>query len=273
MQTPRLPFARHIIRPALASALLIALAASSNVISARPAPNPPAPGFNAVGSDSKAIALADAVMEALGGRTAWDQTRFVTWRFFGGRRHVWDKFTGRLRFEDKDTIVLMNLESEHGRAWEAGTEVTDSAALTALLLKTKGAWINDSYWLLMPYKLKDSGVTLKYLGTKADASGTACEVLELTFENVGRTPQNKYHIFVDAVTHLVTEWIYWKDATVDEPRSLGPWRNWQRFGAIMLTADHGERQHSEIAVFDSLPDSVFEVPEPFVVANHAASVP
>ncbi|MEJ2086172.1 MAG: hypothetical protein P8Y44_10915, partial [Acidobacteriota bacterium] len=50
--------------------------------------NPPAPGFNAEASDDEAIVIADQVMEALGGRKAWDDTRYLTWNFFGRRRHV-----------------------------------------------------------------------------------------------------------------------------------------------------------------------------------------
>ena len=39
------------------------------------AENPPAPGFDLAGSDPRAIAVADQVMERMGGREAWDRTR------------------------------------------------------------------------------------------------------------------------------------------------------------------------------------------------------
>ncbi|WP_221032331.1 hypothetical protein [Actomonas aquatica] len=226
------------------------------------ASNPPAAGFNLAGSDAQAIAIADATMEAMGGREAWDMTRHLTWRFFGGRRHVWDKFTNNHRFENGDLTVLMNLDSEQGRAWRAGTEITDAAELQEVLQKTKSAWINDSYWLVMPYKLKDSGVTLTYVGEQPNSAGAPCDVLQLTFANVGRTPDNKYHVFVDQQTHLVSEWTIWFDAAKDEPRSLGPWTDWQRFGDILLAPGHGERSHTEIGVFDELPASVYTAPIP-----------
>ncbi len=231
-------------------------------------PNPPAPEFNLAGSDPRAVAVADQVMTALGGRKAWDETHYITWRFFGGRRHVWDKYTGRLRYEDKGLVVLMNLNTTSGRAWQDGVEITNADSLADMLRRAQGAWVNDSYWLLMPYKLKDSGVTLLDLGVGQDSQGNACDVLQLTFKNVGLTPDNKYHILVDRSTHLVSEWTYWKDAAVDEPRSLGPWRDWQRYGKIMLAPNHGERQHTEIGVFRTLPDHVFETPAPFVLADY-----
>ena len=45
----------------------------------------------------------------------------------------------------------------------------------------------------MPFKLKNSGVTLKYLGdTTATKDGKPADVLQLTFEGMGVTPDNKH---------------------------------------------------------------------------------
>ena len=236
--------------------------------------NPAAEGFDAAGSDAKAIEIADAVMAAMGGRKAWDDTRYLTWKFFGRRLHVWDKATGNIRVESEDRnskkhrVVLMNIHTKEGRVWEEGEEITEAEEAKKGLRGGEGAWINDSYWLLMPYKLKDSGVTLKYLGEKADPEGNECEVLELTFEGVGRTPQNKYNVFVDKASNLVCHWVIWRDKAVDESRSLGPWNNWRKFGKIMLTDDHGERKHTDVAVLDSLPETVFTDPAPFKLEAH-----
>lgn len=46
----------------------------------------------------------------------------------------------------------------------------------------------------MPYKLKDSGVTLKYKGEGQTEEGEPAQVLVLTFKDVGVTPQNKYEV-------------------------------------------------------------------------------
>lgn len=256
--------------PHLQLAMVLSFALASQVA----AGNPPAEGFDAAGSDARAVEIADEVMTALGGRAAWDRTRYLTWRFFGRRLHVWDKHTGNIRVEWKDRrsekpyVALMNLHSKKGRAWEEGVEVTETEALDAALRRAEGAWINDAYWLVMPYKLKDSGVTLKYLGERADEAGALCEVLELTFKEVGRTPQNKYHVFVDKTSRLVTHWDYWKDKSIDESRSLGPWQKWRTFGEIMLTDDHGGRKHTDVAVLSRLPASVFTDPTPFVLSEH-----
>lgn len=224
--------------------------------------NPPAPGFNAAGSDAKALALADEVMQKLGGRANWDNTRYVRWRFFGRRLHVWDKWTGNLRVERTDETVLMNLNTKQGRAWKNGEEVTHPDSLAKSLKGGYEAWVNDSYWVFMPYKLKDSGVTLKYMGEGKMADSSAAEILQLTFENVGVTPQNKYLVYVDKNTKLVSHWDYFTNANDEQPRVSNVWGNWQQYGRIMLSDDRGRGKHTELAAFDALPASVFENPAP-----------
>ena len=53
--------------------------------------NPPADGFNSAQSDIEAVEIADQVMMAMGGRAAWDATRYLAWDFFGARKLIWDK--------------------------------------------------------------------------------------------------------------------------------------------------------------------------------------
>ena len=83
--------------------LLLLLSSFFFILSCNPAPpseavkdeavlgNPPAEGFNAAASDDKAIALADQVMEKMGGRKNWDNTRYLHWNFFGRRTLLWIK--------------------------------------------------------------------------------------------------------------------------------------------------------------------------------------
>ena len=237
---------------------------------APPAPaaevNPPAPGFDAAGSDARAIEVADATMAAMGGRQAWDHTRYVAWNFFGFRFHVWDKTTGDIRVEmpgpegHGSIVVSMNLGTRQGRAWADGLAVTDPAALEEHLKQAYEAWINDSYWLFMPYKLKDSGVTLRYAGEAAMTDGRPSDVLELTFHDVGVTPQNKYRVYVARDSGLVEQWDYYAVASDAEPKFQVPWHGWTRQGAILLSGDRGKRQITEISVHDELPRSVFESP-------------
>lgn len=224
--------------------------------------NPPADGFNSAGSDARAIEVADAVMRKMGGRENWDRTRYLTWKFFGRRMHVWDRRTGDVRVEEADRVTLMNVHSREGRVWRAGAEIAEPDSLKKYLDRGYRAWINDSYWLVMPFKLKDSGVTLKYAGEGKTENGRDAHVLTLTFENVGVTPQNKYDVYVDKERMLVEQWAFYRKVSDPEPRFVGPWTDWVPHGRILLSANRGRTSHTDVAVFDDLPRAVFVSPEP-----------
>lgn len=246
--------------------LLAALTACSQDSNAREAAAPN-PKLATVDADPDALKLATQVMDRMGGRKAWDATHFIAWKFFGGHRHVWDKWSGDLRLEDKKSVVLMNLNTGAGRAFEDGVEVADATKRSEALENCNKKWINDSYWMFMPYKLLDPGVHLRSKGAGELAGGRAADVLELTFDKVGLTPQNRYLAYVARDSGLVEQWCYFKDAGDTEPGFTMPWSGWQRFDGIQLCTDHGsfkpgEKKDWEIAVYKDLPRSVFESPDP-----------
>jgi len=216
-------------------------------------------------SDPRAVAVAQATLEAMGGQEAWDATRFVTWNFFGQRKHVWDKWTGDVRIEARtrdgaSIVVLMNVNSRRGRAWKDGAEAQAVGDLPKLLEAGYAWWINDSYWLVMPYKLRDPGVVLKSMGERAMADGRMADCLELTFDGVGLTPENRYLVYVSHDSALIEQWDFFERAADEQPGFQIPWHGWTRHGRIMLSGDRGEHRLSEIAVYDALPAEVFTSP-------------
>lgn len=221
--------------------------------------NPPAEGFNAAGSDPQAIALADSVMAAMGGRQNWDDTRYLYWNFFGARTLLWDKHNKKARVESlrDSSIHLVDIATGESRIMMYGEEQTHPDSLAKYGKRGMSWWINDAYWLVMPFKLKDSGVTLKYLGQDTTIAGKMAEVLQLTFEAVGNTPQNKYLVYVDPETKLVSQWDFFTNATDDKARFALPWKNYNPHGSILLSGDRGERQLTDIAVLDEVPVSAF----------------
>ncbi len=221
--------------------------------------NPAAEGFDAAGSDASAIALADSIMKAMGGRSNWDATRYLSWTFFGRRNLTWDKHTGWVRIDSpRDTItIIVNEKTLEGKVSVKGQELQPGDSLQKMLNRGKSAWINDSYWLVMPFKLKDSGVTLKDLG-RDTLQGGEYKVLQLTFANVGDTPQNKYKLYVDDADNLIKYWSYFNQSDKDVPNFTRPWDNYQRYGNILLSADRSDNGGpSSVKVFETLPDSVF----------------
>ncbi|NQZ75598.1 MAG: hypothetical protein HRT61_05720 [Ekhidna sp.] len=192
-------------------------------------------------------------MTAMGGRQAWDNTRFIKWSFFGRRNHTWDKWTGDVRIESPaDSLtILMNINSKEGKVAIGGNELTEG--LNDYLQAGYEMWVNDSYWLVMPYKLKDSGVTLKYLREDTTQTGSASDVVSLSFEDVGVTPQNVYEVWIDTDSKLVTQWAFYPDSSALEPRFITPWEDYQKYGDIMLSGGRGSNSLSSIEVLNELP--------------------
>lgn len=213
--------------------------------------NPPATGFDATNSDEKAILIADQVMEAMGGRQNWESVRVLKWNFFGSRKLVWDKHTGQVRidFLKENLKIILNLHSKTGKAMRNDSLFTQGPVYEQLMEKGESVWINDSYWLVLPFKLKDSGVTLKYMGEANTQAGATAEVLQLTYKNIGKTPDNKYLVYVDKQSHLITQWDYYPSATDEEPRFQIPWNNYKQFGPILLSGDRGKNALTDIEVW------------------------
>ncbi len=223
--------------------------------------NPPMEGFDQASSDARAMEIADQVMDALGGRTNWDNTRYLSWSFFRDDQ-VWDKWTGRFRWQQDSLVVLMNINTREGAAYADGVPVPDSDAAVARAYRN---WANSGYWLLMPYKLKDSGVTLGYGGEGTTEDGREAYVLKLKFHEIGHTPNNRYDVYVDKETNLVTQWSYYASTADEAPGFTRPWENWTQHGKIMLSdgrgmLDDGPFRLPNIGVYEELPDSVFEDP-------------
>ena len=169
--------------------------------------------------ESKAEEIGHVMMQAMGGQDAWNQARFVRFDFrvniegkiVANRSHLWDKQTGRYRIEDKtkegqSRIVLFNVGNQQGSAYVDEKRLDGQAAASALK-EAYGAFINDLYWLAMPWKWMDSGVRLKYLGKKRKGA-VEFDIVELTFENVGLTPGDRYRAFVSPRSNLMEKWEY-----------------------------------------------------------------
>jgi len=232
-----------------------------NTPSATEVKNPPAPGFNAAGSDIKAIEIADMVMEAMGGREAWDNTRCIEWNFFGSRTLIWDKKSGKTRidYHNEDQQAVINIQTKEGKIRKDGVMITNPDSLSKYLERAYHVWINDSYWLLMPFKLKDSGVTLKYIGEDTTLNGNTAYKLQLTFEDVGVTPQNKYHVWIDKESNLVSQWAFFREFSMDEPNFINPWTDYNKYGEILLSGNRGERQLTDIAIHEKIPEGIFSL--------------
>lgn len=246
------------------TALFLGTLLSCNTTGGKYTPNPAAQGFNKDASDAKAIQIADEVMQAQGGRGAWDAVRYVSWNFFGNRKLIWDKFTGNVRIDwlKKSQTVIVNIQTGQGKVMINNTVQTHPDTISKYADIGKKVWINDSYWLVMPFKLKDSGVTLKYLGEGKTESGLGAEMLQMTFAGVGVTPDNKYHVWVDKSSKLVRQWAFFEKFDNEKPNFTSPWDNYHTLSPIpvMLSDSRGkDRSLAPVETPKEVPAGTFEL--------------
>jgi hypothetical protein len=228
---------RHAMRVVGAALLLLPLALP------RPA------GAETAASDPKAVAIAEKVMVGLGGQPRWDALRYLCWSFEPSvndtvrvsRRHVWDKYTGWHRVEgvnraNQPYVYIENLNDSTGKAWVNGAAI-EGDSLRKLLRSAHAAWINDSYWFLMPYKLRDPGVTLKYAGEAKDSAGTVYDKLALSFENVGMTPGDRYWVYVSRKSMRVEKWEHLLQGA-EPPPVMWTWEGWEEHDRLWFPTAH-----------------------------------
>jgi hypothetical protein len=203
--------------------------------------------------DAKAREIAQAMMKEMGGQDAWNQAHFVRYDFrvtAGGktvadRSHLWDKRTGRYRLESVDKsgarqVVLFNTADAQG---SSKPEVKQAYA----------TFINDMYWLAMPWKWMDAGVHLKYVGVKG-----GFDVVQLTFDHVGLTPGDRYDAYVSPKSHLMEHWEY-----TLQSGNKGSW-DWEytTTAGVKLAKNHTSKDGKsinmgEVRIMNSVDDAYF----------------
>jgi hypothetical protein len=203
--------------------------------------------------ESRALAVAKSMTEAMGGREAYDNARYLTFRFVPTRNdtvltdvfHAWDRHTGDYVVQgtsrDGDQYkVAFNVDTREGQAWlnEVALEGED---LASWLDRGHGRFINDTYWLLMPWKWTDPGVVLYYEDTE-EIDGVVYDRIRLEFETgVGRTSGDRYWGWVSQNTHLMDRWGYVLQDDQGAPGSGEPtlwiWKDWVDAGdGVFLSA-------------------------------------
>lgn len=199
-------------------------------------------------SGDRGAAIADQVMKNLGGKERWDSLRGIRWSFGSEvgdtiknvRRHSWDKFTGWHRVEGKmrdgtPFLFIDNIGTGEGRAWMNGNEIHGDS-LKKLLTRAKSLWTNDTYWMLMPYKLRDPGVNLIYGGEVKDPAGS-WDKLAMTFDQVGETPGDHYWVYVNRGTKRVDKWDMVLEGDPPPPVSY-TWEGWEQHGGLWFATAH-----------------------------------
>lgn len=188
----------------------------------------------------------DKIWDGAGGKKTWEDSRYLAFVFAPqkagktvvSRSHLWDRYTGDYRLEtktadDQNLLVLFNVNSQKGISYLNGVALPDSTN-TKEIKNAYGNFINDSYWLLAPLKLEDEGVIVT-LKDPEIIDGTKCDVLHLTFGNVGITPGDQYWLYANSDNGQI---IRWKFLLEGKQEGTFDWKNYKDLGGgLMLSVD------------------------------------
>jgi len=213
--------------------------------------------------DAKADMVGRELIAALGG-AAWEKARFYRFDFVverEGKRaaqfgHAWDRYTGDYRLMGTNKAgapfaVYFNVNTKEGRAFVNGRPV-EGEERDVLVKTAYGRFINDTYWLLAPWKIFDPGVRLTYDGEKDCPEGGICDVLHLSFEeNVGLTPKDVYWFWITRDSRRMVQWQYVLGGAQEEPTSA-LWKDWRSVGGVSLSLEKEITSRSAVIRFENV---------------------
>lgn len=120
----------------------------------------------------EAEALADEMLDALN-KQGFDTLSFITFNYPRGHRYEWDREenTVRVQWEENDVFLNLNQSPEE---------------YSLLEYKAYEYFINDSFWLIAPFKVRDAGVVRSIVKTQEGRG------LLVTYTSGGVTPGDSY---------------------------------------------------------------------------------
>jgi hypothetical protein len=209
--------------------------------------------FDASKSDAKAVAIADEVITAVGGVAAFDKAHQISFTekvILDGQEkvnvhHDWDRWNGRHRFEKKDPATQVDVMVAYEIYGEASFAEIDGKndVPRETIAQVKGEALKrvqlDTFNLLFPFKLKDPGVTLKYVEERAEPAAPdkpVYDVIRVSFDaGVGPSPGDVYYVVVDKATHLIKHIELVEQGKADNQRIGYAFSDWQDVGGLKLS--------------------------------------
>lgn len=115
-----------------------------------------------------------------------------------------------------------------------------SQELDSLAMRYDRGFINDRYWILLPFNLMWDKASYTYETTEnrvAPISADTLDCLTIVYKSEGGyTPGDAYDIFYDE-DYTIREWIF-RRGNGEEPNSIATWENYKEVGGLKLVSDH-----------------------------------
>jgi hypothetical protein len=217
-------------------------------------------GFDAAGSEDKAVTLANEVMERQGGYERWQQARYLAWTYYGSY-HIWDKKLGLYRQEKGDRVILMSLNKPEGKVFSGGKRLTDPPQVQESLEQAYTIWRFASDFIVLPFRLKDPGVTLTYGGAGVTMMHDTADILDLVYHGTGPSGDGRNQLWINRKTHLVSQWAFYATPKEPKPAFVRDWLDYRNYNGLLIASQHNSASDtltiSHIAVLDTLPREIF----------------
>ncbi|TWO34319.1 hypothetical protein E1J38_000260 [Seonamhaeicola sediminis] len=152
----------------------------------------------------------------------WDKVKEIQFKFGKNRLWNWNPKTDDIKLiTDKDTIIY------------------NRKSIDINYIKTDRAFINDKFWLLIPFQLVwDTSASISEpIKELAPISKNMMNKITITYpKEGGYTPGDAYDIYFDKDL-IIKEWVFRK-GNKQEPSLINTFENYQDFKGIKLALDH-----------------------------------
>ncbi len=134
---------------------------------------------------AQADQLADSMLEALN-YEAYQNTSVLKWTYRNGNRYTWDRRKAQCDVLWKEYKVQLELNNpESSKVYIHNFQVYDEQA-DELIEKALALFNNDSFWLVAPYKVYDSGTERRLVNYNGKPA------LLVTYNTGGNSPGDSY---------------------------------------------------------------------------------
>lgn len=178
----------------------------------------------------QADALATKMLKALN-EEAYLNTDYLEWTFTNKHHYKWYKTNNTCEVSwDQITVILDFANSNNSKVF-AGQQEYNGVEKQDYINKAHHYFNNDSFWLVAPYKVFDTGVERRLVKTEEDK-----DALLVTYTSGGTTPGDSYLWHFDD-TGKPKSYQMWVDILPIEGLEA-TWNNWitTQSGAMLPTS-------------------------------------
>jgi hypothetical protein len=195
-------------------------------------------------SHRRAVAIAEHVVAACGGRAAWASTRCIGWTDRLGLRHLWDRQTSDYRCDYPDMVVCMNLEGVEGFADRKSIDdpriAPGSDEDKAIVERTRKLCQRESALFLLPISLMGGDMALECLEDEVLASGEVVDVISASDQSKSERTYRKFKLWVSRDTGLVKKWLCYRQVDDSQPIAGGEWSGWETHRGVLFSTRRGD---------------------------------